>query len=244
MIDLHAHLLPGIDDGARDLPESLAMLCLAADDGIERIVATPHAHHSHGVDIRAAVLALNAEARAVGLPVTILPGSEVRIASGLIERFRAGELLTLNDTRYLLLELPLLDEWPERQLLSVLDALLAAGLVPVLAHAERYRFVERDPSRLAPLIECGIPVQVTARSLLYRREDPERIAAETLLRLGYAHLLASDAHNAGFRSPVLRSAFDRAAELAGPTWVSSACSLASAIVADEALRVPVPEPRD
>ena len=240
MIDLHTHILPGIDDGARDWDEALAMLRLAAEDGITTVVATPHAHHSQGVDVRAAVADLNDLASAASIPVRILAGSEVRIASGLIERHRTGQLHTINDSRYLLLELPLHDDWPEPHLFRVVDELLAEGVVPILAHAERYRFVERDPHRLLPLIERGVPVQVNARSLLYREADPDRRSADHLIALGYVHLLASDAHNAGYRAPQLRPAYERAATLAGVTWVTSAQAMAAAIVKDNVIAITVP----
>ena len=240
MIDLHTHILPGIDDGARDRDDALAMLRLATEDGITTIVATPHAHHSQGVDVRAAVSDLNDLASAASIPVRVLPGAEVRIASGLIERHRTGQLQTINDSRYLLLELPLHDDWPEPQLLRVVDGLLAEGVVPILAHAERYRFVERDPHRLLPLIERDVPIQVNARSLLYRETDPERRTADRLVALGYVHLLASDAHNAGYRAPQLRTAYDRLASLAGKTRATSAQTMAAAIVEDDVVHVPVP----
>lgn len=238
MIDLHTHILPGIDDGARDPDEALAMLRLAAEDGITTIVATPHAHHSEGADVPGAVAALNDLARTASIPMRVLPGSEVRIASGLIERYRRGQLQTINGGRYLLLELPLHDDWPEPQLLRVVDGLLDEGVVPILAHAERYRFVERDPQRLVPLIERGVPVQVNARSLLYREADPDRQTADRLFALGYVHLLASDAHNVGYRAPKLRSAYERAATLAGASWVTAAQAMARAIVEDEAIDGP------
>src|SRR5690348_13312664 len=114
VIDLHTHVLPGIDDGARDAAQALAMLRLAASDGITRIVATPHAHHAArlSVDVGAHVSRLNDLARCEQIPVDVLPGSEVRIVSGLAERVLAGDRLTLNGSRYLLVELPLHDEWP------------------------------------------------------------------------------------------------------------------------------------
>ena len=239
MIDLHTHVLPGIDDGARDDDQALAMLRIAAEEGSTQVVATPHAHHAvrHGVDIRAAVQRLNGLAAEASIPIIVLPGSEVRIASGLAERVATGELLTLNGSRYLLLELALHDEWPLPLVEGVLDKLLATGVVPVLAHAERYPFVQRDPASLQHFTRRGIPIQINARALLYRASDRERVTSERLLGLRLAHLLASDAHNDGYRAPRLRAAYERTIELAGRNHVERMLCVAEKIIANAPIRL-------
>lgn len=215
LLDLHTHVLPGIDDGARDDAQALAMLRIAADDGISTLVATPHAHHTRAALIPSAVARLNALAAEAGIAVRVLPGMEVRIGPGLVERLQEGSLLTLAGTSALLLELPLHDEWPPALVLGAVDRLLAAGYRPILAHVERYPFVQRDPRALAPFRERGVALQVNARSFGYREADADRIAAEALLAAGLVDLLASDAHNDGYRPPRLRDALARIAALAG-----------------------------
>jgi len=237
MIDLHTHILPGLDDGARDDEQALAMLRIAADDGISHVIATPHAHHAVrlGIDIRSAVRRLNDLAREHAIPVDVLPGSEVRIASGLPERIAAGELPTINDSRYLLLELPLHDEWPLPLVEGVLQKLLASGIVPVLAHAERYPFVQRNPCLLRRFTSLGVPIQINARALSYREDDIERITAERLLRSRFAHLLASDAHNDGYRPPRLRAAYERVEDIIDSAYAMWMSLFPQMIVSNEAI---------
>lgn len=212
------------------IDDALAMLRLAVADGIATLVATPHSHHARGTDIPLATQQLQCAAQSAGLPITILPGSEVRITSGLDRAFRAGELQTINDGPWLLLELPLHDEWPLPLVLGVLERLRKADARPILAHAERYPFVQRRPAAIAEVVRLGVPVQINAQSLLYRDSDPDRVAAEALLRAGLVHLLASDAHNPRYRPPVLSTALKRVAELTCPALPTQMQELARAIV--------------
>jgi protein-tyrosine phosphatase len=238
LIDLHCHLLPGIDDGARDIAESLAMLRLAAADGIATLVATPHAHHARGVDICTAVTRLQACALEAGIDVRIIPGSETRITSGMDDDLRAGRLMTLGTTRWLLLELPLHDEWPVALVLGVIDKLQSLGVHPILAHAERYPFVQHNPAALRPFIERGVPVQVNASALSYRERDPERITADALLSAHFAHIIASDAHNARYRPPSISAALQRAATLTSQEYATWMQSVPGMILADEDVALP------
>ena len=239
LIDLHTHVLPDVDDGARDEREALAMLAAAASDGVTTILATPHAHHGPADVVLAGVERLNAAARDAGIAMTVLPGHEARIGVELVERHRAGSLLTLNGTNWLLLECYLFDDWPIHLIERSVDRLLDAGLRPLLAHAERYPFVQRDPSLLNRLIDRGIPIQINAGSLFLRPDDSERLTAERLLERRMAHVIASDAHNARYRPPVLSAAYARAAEIAGEEYVSWMRGVATAIVGG--LDVDLPE---
>ena len=206
------------------------MLRHAAADGITTLVATPHSHHARGVDIRAATHALRELAVADGLDLTILPGSEIRIVAGLDAAWRAGALQTINDGPWLLLELPLHDEWPLPLVLGAVERLRAAGARPILAHAERYPFVHKRPEAVADLVALGVPVQINARSLFYREADSDRRAADALVLTGLAHLIASDAHNARYRSPAIAAALARVAELASEEVAERMQALARAIV--------------
>ncbi|HEX5166672.1 MAG TPA: CpsB/CapC family capsule biosynthesis tyrosine phosphatase [Thermomicrobiales bacterium] len=238
MIDLHTHILPGVDDGARDDAEALAMLAAAANDGITTVVATPHAHHAGAERVLDGVDRLNAAARDAGTDITILPGHEARISAELATRHRDGALLTLNGTRWLLLECVLFDDWPLHLIERSVDRLLAAGLRPVLAHAERYTFVQRHPDVLASLIGRGIPIQVNAGSLFLRPDDIERVTAETLLRTRTAHVIASDAHNARYRPPALRAAYERAAEIAGEEYAGWMRAVPQRVIAGDEVILP------
>jgi protein-tyrosine phosphatase len=239
LVDLHSHVLPGVDDGARDEGEALRMLRIAEADGIAAIVATPHTHHCPADRIAPAVARLNLLAADAGLAIRVLPGSEVRLAADLPARYRAGALLTLNHGPYLLLEVPLSGGWPA-SLLRVVDELQALGLRPVLAHAERYQDVQRDPALLDGVIAAGVPIQINATSLVGPAERGAQPAAERLVRGRMAHLLASDAHNAEWRPPRLQAAVARAAELAGADYAAWMVAAASAVARGDALTLPAP----
>ena len=238
MIDLHTHVLPGIDDGARDEAEALEMLAAAARDGITTVVAAPHAHHATAEQVLSGVKRLNAAARDAGIDVTVLPGHEARIGVDLVDRFRDGNLLTLNGTDWLLLECYLFDDWPIHLIERSVDRLLTAGLRPLLAHAERYPFVQRDPTTLLSLVERGIPVQINAGSLFYRETDIERITAEALLRSRTAHVIASDAHNARYRPPAVSAAYSCAAEIAGADYAGWMQDVARRVIDGETVELP------
>lgn len=206
MIDLHAHILPGFDDGAPDLGEALSMARLAAEDGIAALVATPHViegrYRAEKGEILFAVEQLNNELCRYGVPLRILPGAEYRLEPDLPERLARGELLTLNDGgRYLLVELPsaLVPPYAERALYE----LQLQGITPIVAHPERNAAFCRRPDLLQALVSRGVPAQLTAGSLtgMFGREIAK--AAFSFLEHGLVHLLASDAHSSAGRPPVL-----------------------------------------
>lgn len=216
------------------------MLRIAERDGIATIVATPHSHHARAEAVLHGVERLNRVAHAQGIAVAVVPGHEVRIGPGIVERQRDGRVLTLNGGPWLLIELYLHDEWPLRLVERALDRLLDAGLSPLLAHVERYPFVQRDSSALLPLIERGIPMQVNASAFGYREQDVERVTAERLLKSRMAHVIASDAHNPGYRPPRLRPALAAAEALCGAEHVRWMLDAAETIVAGGALSLPEP----
>lgn len=239
LVDLHCHVLPGVDDGATHEAESLRMLRVAEEDGIAFVAATPHAHHCPAGRIPPKVERLNHLAADAGLAVRVVPGQEVRLAADLVARFRAGDLATLNGGRYLLLELPLSGPWPT-YLRRAIDELRALGLRPILAHAERYGDIQRDPTPLRELIALGVPIQVNASSIVGPAERAARPAAERLLREGLVHLIASDAHDDRWQPPRLRAALARAAEIAGPAYAARLVATAALVLRDEPIALPEP----
>lgn len=240
LIDLHSHILPGLDDGPRTDEQALEMLRIAASDGIGTIVATPHAHHARAAATLAGVERLNTLARSHGIDITILPGSEIRIGPGIAERHLSGELLSLDGGPYLLIELYLHDEWPLALVERALDRIIDAGLRPILAHVERYPFVQHNPRALLPFIERGIPLQLNAGALTYREHDIERLTAEALLRARMAHLIASDAHNARYRPPLLSPAYASVAKVAGADYARYLHATPRLLLSGAALTLPAP----
>ena len=222
MIDLHSHVLPGVDDGVRTIAESLALLRAAYDDGVDRVAATPHVRDDYPTAPNEMEL-LHAElcgaAREAAIPVEVLPGGELdlRMAADLddetLHRFGLG-----GNRNLLLLEFPYLG-YPVGLPDLVFDLQLR-GFRIVLAHPERNADVQVDPERLRPLVDGGVLVQLTAASLDGRLGGAPRAAAHRLLDGRLAHLLASDAHAADVRSTGLAAAAREAGGEALARWLT------------------------
>jgi protein-tyrosine phosphatase len=219
VIDLHTHILPGIDDGAVDDEMAIRMLGQAQDDGITAMAATPHfvpgSFAPHAEAVKTAVRRLSEKARANGIDLRISAAHEVRAGAGLVDRLKRGEILAFDPKRrYLLVEMPGTEvpEWMDRLLFE----LEVADLIPVLAHPERNGGVMRDPVRLYSLVRRGCLVQVTADSLRGRFGKSVQQTAETILLHDMAHMVVSDAHDDVDRRPVLSEARAMVEKLVGP----------------------------
>lgn len=218
MIDIHSHILPGIDDGAGSPEEAVAMARRAAADGIRCMVATPHVVTGQYPNTRAAILKAVARLRKVfaeeEIPLTLLPGAEYHLEPDLPRRLSRGELVTINDTgRYLLVELPatLIPDYTT----AVLYELQLQGVTPIIAHPERNTSFAREPSLLRELVERGALAQLTAGSFSGLMGPLATATARSFLKQGYAHFIASDAHAATGRAPELTPAIKKVARLAG-----------------------------
>lgn len=217
MIDLHSHILPGIDDGAKTLDVALEMARIAVADGIRTLACTPHIYpglyvnDAAGIDARRA--ALQRELDAHGLPLRLVTGADVHLVPGLLGQLRAGTVPTLHGSRYLLLE-PSHHVAPPRFEESVF-ALVAAGYVPVITHPERLSWVEDHYEAFVRLRAQGVWMQVTAGALTGVFGSRAAYWAERFLGEGHTHILASDAHSTGRRVPRLSQAREVAARLVG-----------------------------
>jgi len=209
MVDLHAHVLPGLDDGPASVEEAVAMCRLAADDGIRTIVATPHVMRgSFDVtreQIREGVERLSAALSEKGIPVDILPGADVHADADLLTSGGVADLMTVADGgRYLMVELSA--QHVPSGVARLLFALQIRGITPILSHPERNAEVQRNPILLAPLVRSGIVVQITAGSLTGLFGEKSARCARLLLKRNLAHLVASDAHSLVARPPGLSRA--------------------------------------
>ena len=238
MIDLHCHILPGVDDGALDLEDSLGMARQAVNDGIEAICATPHIRHDHDVrieEVAGHVKTLNERLTAEGLPVTVLQGGEV--AETKVEGLRDEELdrVALGGGRWILLEPapgPL-----TTVLVGRVVRLTERGYRVLVAHPERHLSADMY-ERIAGLVAAGALVQATADFFLR-----ERFAAGmlTLAEAGLVHVLSSDAHSSHGGRPVhMREAFERLAAVDSVAphleWMRDVAP--AAIVAGDDLELP------
>lgn len=224
-VDIHCHLLPGIDDGAQDWDETLAMARLAAEDGTTTIIATPHQlgnfGQNHGDQIRSLALEALQRLNTSNLPLKVLPGADVRIEPGMYDRLVRGEVLTLGDfRRHVLLELPHELYLP---LEPVLNELSRRKMVGVLSHPERNQGILGHPDVLVPLVDAGCLLQVTAGSLCGTFGPTCRQFSEWLLAEGLVHFVATDAHGSRARRPLMRRAFERVVELTDEATAIDLC---------------------
>jgi protein-tyrosine phosphatase len=196
MIDLHSHILPGLDDGMRTVADSVELAREAAAGGIEAIAGTPHVRDDWGVTADAmegALAEVRAAVEAAGVPIRVLPGGEIALEE--LDRRDPDELRRFGlggNPRYLLVETPY-HGWP-LDVEERLFRLRADGVTPLLAHPERNAEVQADPERVARLVHSGTLVQITAASLDGRSSKRTRACAFRLIEDGLAHVVASDAH--------------------------------------------------
>lgn len=206
MIDIHAHLLPGIDDGARSMDQALNMARQAVRDGTRVLVVTPH--HLNGVyanpaqQIRAHCAAFRAQLAAHEIPLTVLPGAECHLVHELPHALREGTAMTLADQgRSVLVELPA--HHVPHGVDDIIDAIRALGLQPIIAHPERNTQLCESPQPLHEWVESGCLAQVTAQSCSGRFGPQVRATARYMVQHGLIHFVASDAHRDRRRVPEL-----------------------------------------
>lgn len=211
MIDIHCHILPGVDDGALDMETSIMMARIAANDGIHTIIATPHlttATYPKEKLIQA-VAHLNITLEKLDIPITVLFGAEVQAHIAL----KVADLYCLADGSCLLVEFP--HSYFPADAVNLIQSLVNKSITPIIAHPERNVDLEREPWRLAPLLQIGAKTQITAASLLGKLGMEAKNCAEYLLQNHQVHYIATDSHAPGYREPVLSKAVKYAAKSIG-----------------------------
>jgi protein-tyrosine phosphatase len=208
VIDLHSHILPGIDDGAPNMASAVAMARQASAQGVQKVLATPHVDHKYdtrAATIKSLVASLNEELTRKSIPVEVLPGAEV--AAYRLADLGERELceLGLGGGPYTLVEAPLSSTAGDFEIF--LNEPGARGRRYVLAHPERSPLLQRDPDRLRGLVLDGVLVSITASSLSGRFGGSVRRFALSLLEMGLVHNVASDMHDVSRRPPGLAEHF-------------------------------------
>jgi protein-tyrosine phosphatase len=213
MIDLHCHLLPGLDDGPPAVQEALALAQALVDDGVHSVVCTPHVFPGRYENWRSSIQDEHARFSSLlhqsGIPLTLLWGGEVRLTPEVLDLLARDELPFLGEVggyRTMLLEMP--DGQVPLGALNFVRHLLAARVRPVIVHPERNRGVMERPERLRPLIDEGCYVQVTAGSLVGQFGSRAQGVAIDLVERCWVQAVASDAHNLSGRRPRMRDASD------------------------------------
>ncbi len=210
MIDLHVHILPGIDDGARSLQDSLDMARLAVSDGINSMVATPHvikgSYNNKKENIIQAVDNLNQEFLKHGINLLVYPGAEYMLDPDLPRLLEEGQLLTINDGgRYLLIEFPMMGVPPYAT--QTLYEIKLLGVTPIIAHPERNTAFIQEPELLEPFLEMGSLSQVTSGSLTGLFGRKIKGLGWHYVSRGMCHLISTDAHSSGKRGPFLSEVY-------------------------------------
>ena len=208
MIDLHSHVLPGLDDGAQTMDDACELARTALRDGIVTIAATPHVRADYpttAAQMEAGVDAVRAALAEASVEVEIVPGGEIALdALPALSREDLARFTLGASGRYLLVEFPY-GGWP-LDLEQRIFELLASGLTPILAHPERSRDAQNDPRRLERAVSGGALIQVTAAAIDGRLGRNPKVTATRLLELGLVHMIASDAHKPDIRAVGLSNA--------------------------------------
>jgi protein-tyrosine phosphatase len=223
MIDIHAHILPGVDDGAKNWEQSLEMARMAVADGITVMVATPHLFKGRTIDpsrlntkkmILQHVAQLRDKLYEEKIPLEIVPGCDFPLGFESLKLLDDGGALTINDAnRYLLLELP--DTALPPALEGICFHLQSRGITPIITHPERHIIIQEMPYKLKRLIDLGCLVQMTGNSLTGWFGRGVKKISRQLVKLGYIHVLATDAHDPKRRPPLLSQAVTELSRLVG-----------------------------
>jgi protein-tyrosine phosphatase len=208
MIDIHTHILPGVDDGAKDFAEvkKIAKSCLK--QRVNCLVATPHymegKYEINPSELKSKYKNLESRLHQAGINLKILIGNEVYLREGIINKIKENRVLSLNHSRYMLVEFPIykLDMKTESRLYQIKEI----GYQPIIAHPERYKFVQRDPNLVSQWNKEGIAVQINGASLLGDFGQEEKETADFLLENNLVQLIASDLHSYNLKGQSLQQA--------------------------------------
>lgn len=206
MLDLHNHIIPGVDDGARDYEDSMEMAELAVECGVTTIVATPHANQMgrfenfYTPELARKFDRLQEMLRSNQIPLKVLEGQEIMASENMVRKIKDGRLISLNNTQYYLIEFPF--ESDPSWIYDRLADILHLGKIPLIAHVERYSCVQYDPGYVYEWIQMGCVTQLNKGSVFGRFGRAAKYASVPLLNFELIHCIASDAH-----SPIRRTSW-------------------------------------
>lgn len=216
-VDIHTHILPGIDDGSVDWQQTERMLQMQREQGVTDIIATPHfdmeLSHQDPDHIRRLVAEANELAEEAAPGLTVYPGCEVLYTPGIMDAYRSGEILTLADSQYLLVEF--FPQSSYREIEEAIDLLVREGLTPVIAHVERCYCLVSDYDRLYELTKMGALMQMNSYSLLGSRFDRRVKLCRRMAQKGFVHFLGSDCHNEEDRPPGMQESYEAIEKFGG-----------------------------
>ena len=237
MIDIHTHIIPEIDDGAKNEGISLKMLDMAEKSGTKKIILTPHYFRGRYMEslvhVKRRAEHVKKIAKYHDINIEIYAGQEIYFTPSLLEDLRDGEIGTLNDTRYMLIELDMAEI--EECTLDVLYELKIKGIIPIIAHPERYLQFQAKPSMINDFIEEGCLFQLNAGSIGGILGEASRKLAKLYLENGIYNFIGSDAHSDGRRSTDIQQ-FVREIEKISPGFIQKTIVDSEKLLADEDIR--------
>ncbi|SDI94398.1 tyrosine-protein phosphatase [Alteribacillus bidgolensis] len=243
MIDIHTHILPGIDDGPKTMEDSIALAKQAEAEGIHTMVATPHhqngAFTNNGEDIRALVHYFNQVLKDNNVDLTVLSGQEIRMYGELLDDLNQGTAISVNDSRYVLVELSSVQV--PRYTSQLFYDMQINGYVPVIVHPERNQTFKEKPEELYQLVKNGALTQVTAHCFTNRMNKKTRQFAEQLVTHNMAHIISSDAHNTDKRTFDLAFAYHRIEKKLGFDYLYILKENAERIITNQNVIIDPPE---
>lgn len=214
MIDLHSHILPEVDDGSRSISESLEMARMAMDSGVAAMVATPHCMDDRTRDIRWAVLSLRDALQEAGIPLRLYMGMEIFGTVNTARLLQDRKLFTINSSRYPLIEFSFHTDG--RQETRILESVVRAGYRPLVAHPERYSYLQEDLGMVNEWKRMGCLFQVNRGSLMGRFGSSSQVMGMDLVERGFACVVASDCHSPVKRTPWMKDVRELLAQKVSP----------------------------
>ncbi|MBV4432332.1 exopolysaccharide biosynthesis protein [Clostridium tyrobutyricum] len=210
MIDMHVHLLPGIDDGSKSMDETGQMLRMIEQDGIHNVIATPHFYRGHyenyREDVEKLVHSVNEFADESGINVKLFSGQEVFLDEHTVDEYECGHIAPMDKTNYMLVELPMI-KMPENAM-DIVYELKIRGIKPIMAHPERYKYIIENPEKINLFVDEGCLLQLNAGSICGKFGSDVKKTAHTLVKNGMCNFIGSDAHSSTRRRPGLSEAFE------------------------------------
>ncbi|MFW5649165.1 MAG: tyrosine-protein phosphatase [Candidatus Alkaliphilus sp. MAG34] len=240
MVDLHSHILPNIDDGSKSMEETLKMGKIAESEGFSKVIATPHYIEGEFTlekeQFLSVIDGVNEYFLENEVNIEVLPGLEVYISPDLPSKLEKGEILTLNNTSYVLVEFPMnsVPIYTE----DILYEIRLLGYKPVIAHPERYIEVMKNPNYLKDLIEQDNYVQINSLSVTGVLGQKTKKTAEILLKHKMVHFIGTDAHTPRTRSPRIKEALEQMRKWVGNEYVEEIINNGRALIRGEGVTAP------
>lgn len=217
MIDLHCHILPGLDDGAKDWDEALKMLEIAKNNGITDLVATPHIYPEFYFPEMEKIKETFKELKMKFKEINLYLGTDLHLTPETIKYLKEGKALTINNGSYVLIEPP--EFFNEKELLEMLFKLRGEGFAPVITHPERYQIFREKKDILFKIFEQGNLLQLTSASITGYFGETVQGFSKDLVENHLIHLISSDAHSPRRRVPFLKDAYEKIEEWTGKEYV-------------------------